>query len=111
MSSTTTTRQSLEEIFAAACSHARKAAVLASVESLLGWDERTMMPLQAATYRAEQAAALALLVHQHRTDPVQAERLAQLTESSLATAGPSHTQATIRLLSRDPSKRLSVWKP
>ena len=79
--------------------------MLASVESLLGWDERTMMPPQAATYRAEQAAALALLVHQHRTDPVQAERLAQLTESSLATAGPPHTQATIRLLSRDHAKQ------
>jgi len=79
--------------------------VLASVESLLGWDERTMMPPQAAAYRAEQAAALALLVHQHRTDPVQAERLAQLSESSLATAGPPPTQATIRLLSRDHAKQ------
>ena len=49
-------------LFAAACAHARHAAVLASVESLLGWDERTLMPPEAGGYRADQVAALATLV-------------------------------------------------
>ena len=45
------------------CRHARETALLGSVESLLGWDERTIMPPAAGAYRAEQMTFLAGMVH------------------------------------------------
>jgi carboxypeptidase Taq len=93
------------EALAAACGQARRAAVLASVEALLGWDEQTMMPPEAAAYRAEQAGALAALAHRERTDPRQGERLARLVAGRLATQGTPEEQATIRLLARDFAKQ------
>jgi carboxypeptidase Taq len=93
------------ELFAAACGHARRAAVLASVESLLGWDEQTMLPRGGGPHRADQATAMASIVHGLRTDPAQAERLAALADSSLATAGTPQEQTTIRLLKHDADKQ------
>ena len=52
-----------EELYQQACGHARQTALLASVESLLGWDERTMLPAEAGSYRAEQMALLSGMVH------------------------------------------------
>jgi len=94
-----------EESFAAACDHARRTALLASVEGLLGWDERTMMPVAAGGYRADQVAALGALVHRERIDPVQGERLAALAAGPLARDGSPETQATIRLLRHDFAKQ------
>ena len=54
--------------FAAACAHARQVAVLASVESLVHWDEQTMLPARAGGFRADQAEAMAAVVHARRTD-------------------------------------------
>jgi carboxypeptidase Taq len=93
------------ELFAAACGHARRGAVLASVEALLGWDEQTMLPRAGGPHRADQATALAAVVHTQRTDPAQAERLAALAASPLATAGAPQERATIRLLKRDADKQ------
>lgn len=91
--------------FAAACDHARRAAVLASVEALLGWDEQTMLPAAAGQHRADQAAELAAVVHRHRTDPAQGERLAALLAGPRAAHGSPEEQATIRLLHRDHAKQ------
>jgi carboxypeptidase Taq len=93
------------ELFAAACGHARRGAVLASVEAILGWDEQTMLPRAGGSHRADQATALAAVVHAHRTDPAQAERLAALAESPLAGAGSPQERATIRLLKHDADKQ------
>ena len=57
------------ETFAAARDHARRSAVLATIDALVGWDERTKMPPAAGGWRAEQAAELAAIVHRQRTDP------------------------------------------
>ncbi len=89
------------DAFAAACSQARRVAVLTSVDALLGWDEQTMMPRDAGGYRAEQAAALAALAHRERTDPRQGDRLARLASGSLADHGTPDERATIRLLGKD----------
>jgi carboxypeptidase Taq len=90
-----------EDVFAAAASHARRAAVLASVDAVLGWDERTMLPPAGGPHRADQAAAIAAATHAVRTDPAQGERLAALAAGPLATSGPPRQQAAIRLLKRD----------
>jgi carboxypeptidase Taq len=93
------------ELLAAACGHARRVAVLASVESLLGWDEQTMLPTAGGPHRADQATAMASIVHGLRTDPAQAERLAALAESPLATGGTPQERAAIRLLKHDADKQ------
>ena len=75
------------QLFKRVCAHARQAAVLASVESLLGWDEQTMMPPKAATHRAAQAEAVATLVHRQRSDPGYGEQLETLAAGPLAQEG------------------------
>lgn len=94
--------------FEAACGTAREAAVLASVESLLGWDERTFMPPKATAYRGEQAAALATLVHRRRTDPALGDVLARLAESPLAREGSLQQRAAVRLMAADFAKQSRV---
>ena len=94
-----------EDLFAEVCGHARRAATLASVEALLGWDEQTYLPPRAGGYRAEQAAAVAGLVHHLRTDPAHGERIAQLATGPLARSGPPAVAGTIRLLERDFTKQ------
>ena len=93
------------ETFAAARAHARRSAVLATIDALVGWDERTKMPPSAGGWRADQAAELAALVHRHRTDPRQGERLAELAAGPLASGGTAEEQATIRLLKHDFDKQ------
>jgi carboxypeptidase Taq len=93
------------ETFAAARDHARRSAVLATIDALVGWDERTKMPPRAGGWRAEQAAELAAIVHRHRTDPRQGERLAALAAGPLAAGGSPEEQATIRLLKHDFDKQ------
>ncbi|MDA0254247.1 MAG: carboxypeptidase M32 [Planctomycetota bacterium] len=96
---------SLAEHFAAARDHARQTAILAGVDALVGWDERTMMPVRAGGWRAEQAATLAAILHRQRTDPVQKERLEALADSALARDGSPEERATIRLLKHDFDKQ------
>ena len=93
------------ETFTAARDHARRSAVLATIDALVGWDERTKMPAAAGGWRAEQAAELAALVHRHRTDPRQGERLTTLAAGPLAAGGTPEEQATIRLLKHDFDKQ------
>ena len=58
-------------------------AVLSSVASLLGWDERTQMPPRAAAFRAEQLSAMAKLLHQRFTAPKIGDWLSQLESGEL----------------------------
>ncbi|MFM1903569.1 MAG: hypothetical protein RLZZ440_1469 [Planctomycetota bacterium] len=93
------------DLFAAAREHARRAALLATIDAAIGWDERTMMPLAGGAWRAEQAAELAAVVHRQRTDPRQGDRLAELAAGPLATGGTPAEQTTIRLLKHDFDKQ------
>lgn len=95
---------SAEELFAEVCGQARKAARLASVEAVLGWDEQTYLPPHGSGYRAEQAATMAELAHAARTDPAHGERLERLADGPLGREGPPEVAGTIRLLRRDFAK-------
>ncbi|MCI0358542.1 MAG: carboxypeptidase M32 [Planctomycetaceae bacterium] len=90
------------------CSHARASAILESIESVLGWDERTYMPEAAGAYRAEQMTFVSGLIHRRRTDPRLGELLAQLTGSDLAKDPHSDAGTTIRQLKRDYDKRIKL---
>jgi len=101
-------RSPTEQLFDEVCAHARQTAVLASVESLLGWDEQTMMPPLAAAHRAAQVEAVATLVHRRRCDPAYGERLASLAAGPLVRDGSPQVRAAIRLLGRDFAKHARV---
>ena len=80
----------------------QQTAVFSSIEELLGWDERTLLPAQAGPYRAEQMTVLAGLIHQRRTAPVIGEWLSTLessVKSNLQEGSP--TAAEIREARRD----------
>jgi carboxypeptidase Taq len=49
--------------------HLRQTAALAQVAGILSWDQEAMMPPAGAGQRAEQASALAAVIHARRADP------------------------------------------
>lgn len=98
----------LEKTYDALLAHSRETALLASVESLLGWDERTQLPPAGNEYRAEQMTYLAGVVHKRRTDPRLGEWLGELTASPLAADRTSDSGATIRELKRQYDKKVRL---
>src|SRR5690606_35923168 len=79
-----------------------------SIEALLGWDERTYMPVAAGAYRAEQIAYLSGRVHERRTSPRIKEWLDDVADSDLVSDPHSDTATTIRQLRRDYDKRVKL---
>ena len=65
-------------LYSEICQHARRTAVLASINETLGWDERTHLPPAGGEYRAEQSTLLAGLIHQSWVDPKFGEQLEEL---------------------------------
>lgn len=90
------------------CAHAREAALLDTIQSILGWDERCRMPEAGGDYRAEQMKLLAGLHHERLTDPRMGDWLGELSASPLAAEPFSDTGATIRQLKRDYEKRIKL---
>lgn len=90
------------------CHHARETALIGSIESLLGWDERTLMPVAAGEYRAEQITYLSGLMHRRRTDPQVGRWLEELAGSPLAADPHRDAGATIRQLKREHDKLVKV---
>ncbi len=94
-----------EETYTLLCSHVREATILASIQELLEWDERTKMPPAGGAYRADQAAYVAGLVHQKQTAPIMGEWLAELADGPLAADPTSDTGAVIKHLRHDYDKK------
>ena len=90
------------------CQHARRTALLGSIEEVLGWDERTKMPPAGAEHRAEQMTVLSGIIHQRRTDPDFGRWLAELSESPLAADPHGDSGTTIRRLKRQYDKRVKL---
>jgi carboxypeptidase Taq len=91
---------STEKIYSNLCDYIRQTALLASVEYLLGWDERTLMPVAGAEHRAQQMTLLAGMIHQRHTAPQVGEWLDALTDSPLAADPHSDSGTVIRELKR-----------
>ena len=66
------------------CRFVYETALLQSTESLLGWDERCLLPPAAADFRAEQMTLLSGMIHQRQTDARLGEWLTGLVDSPLA---------------------------
>jgi carboxypeptidase Taq len=97
-----------EQLYEQLCQNVRQTALLAATENALGWDERTMMPPEAAEYRAEQMTLLAGLIHERRTDKRLGEWLGELAASPLAEDPHSDAGTTLRQLKRDYDKRVKL---
>lgn len=82
------------------CDHARQTATLASVGSLLGWDQETYMPPAGAAFRAEQQAMIAEMAHARATDPRVGDWLSAC-ESDAAVKDDPRFAANLRELRRD----------
>jgi len=90
------------------CNEVRQTAMIESIQELLGWDERTMMPAAAGEYRAEQITYLSGLAHGRRTDAQLGAWLDELADSPLAADPHSPAGATIREVRRDYEKRCKL---
>ncbi len=101
-------KESPESLLDRVVIHARQTAVLESINSVLGWDERTMMPTEAGDFRAEQMTLVAGLIHERWTNREFGEWLGQLAESPLAADPHSDAGATIRRLKRQHDKRVKL---
>ena len=74
----------------------REIALLGSVSSVLGWDERTQMPPKGAEHRASQSSLLAKLMHERLTAPRIGELLASVETSPLMNGGDSDVAVNVR---------------
>jgi len=75
-------------------------ATLDSISSLVSWDQETCMPTAAGTFRAEQAAALAALIHARRTSEEFAGLIAD-AESDPGIEPGTALHASVREFRRD----------
>jgi carboxypeptidase Taq len=82
--------------------------LLSSIESLLGWDERCLLPAAAAEYRADQMTLLSGMIHVRQTDPRLGDWLTELAASPLAADPASLSGATIRQLKRQYDKKVKL---
>ncbi|HEY2826842.1 MAG TPA: carboxypeptidase M32, partial [Pirellulales bacterium] len=73
----------VDSVYGQLAEHMRETALLGSIESLLGWDERTMLPAAAGEYRAEQITLMAGMLHRRRTDPKLGEWLNALVAEKM----------------------------
>src|SRR5262249_60656214 len=69
--------------------------LLGSCAGVLGWDERTYMPRQGSSHRAEQMALLARLTHEMVVAPEIGALLAELQSSP--PTGPAHSVASANI--------------
>lgn len=74
----------------------REIALLGSVNSVLGWDERTQMPEKGAEHRAAQSSLLARMVHEQFTSPRIDELLRTVEGSQLVKDPESNGAANMR---------------
>lgn len=76
----------------------RRAATLASVSALLGWDQETYMPPGGAEGRAEQRSMIATMVHERRTSARVGELIGACEQDSSLDA---RERANLREMRRD----------
>lgn len=88
-------------------SHLRQTAALAQVSGLLSWDQEAVMPPKGAAQRAEQAGAMAAVLHARRTDPRIPEWIAAIDRAALSpfdAANVAEAEREHRLATRLPAR-------
>lgn len=100
----------IEQTYDRLCRHLREAAVIGSIDALVGYDEQTVMPPAAAEYRGEQAAWISGIGHEKWTDPRLGEWLAALAGSDYTRDPQSDSAAVIREAVRGYTQRTQLPK-
>lgn len=100
--------EAAREIYDRLCQYVRETALLASIDAVLGWDERTMLPPAAGDYRAEQITLLAGMVHRRWTNPELGRWLTVLLETPLAADKHSDTGANIHWLKWEYDRKVKL---
>ncbi|MBN1395713.1 MAG: carboxypeptidase M32 [Pirellulales bacterium] len=95
------------KLFDEVCQHARRTATLASINELLGWDERTMLPPGGAEHRADQSTLLAGMIHQRWIDEKFGERLEELS-ARLSEENGADAAVVVRRLKRQRDKKVKL---
>jgi carboxypeptidase Taq len=90
------------------CRFVHETALLQSIESLLGWDERCLLPAAAADYRAEQMTLLAGLIHRRQTDRQLGDWLAELAAAPPDHEGAGEIGCNLRQLKRQYDKKTKL---
>jgi carboxypeptidase Taq len=78
----------------------REINLLGSVDSVLGWDERVMMPPKGAEHRANQSSLIARITHQQFTAPRVGELLSAVEGTDLVRDPESDAAVNVRELRR-----------
>lgn len=84
--------------------------LLGSCASVLGWDERTYMPREGSTHRAEQMALLARLGHEMLTAPEIGELLAVVEAGPVGRHGDTPEAANVREIRRTYNRAVKLPK-
>src|SRR5437667_12271947 len=87
----------------------KEARLLESCGAVLGWDERTYMPHQGSSHRAEQMALLARMTHEMATAPEIGELLSELEDSQVA-KGNGTKAANVREIRRSYNRAVKLPK-
>jgi carboxypeptidase Taq len=90
------------------CDHARRTALLVTIDATLGWDERVYLPSAAGDYRAEQSTLLAGLIHQRWLEPQFGDQIRELAASPFAADPQSDEGVVIRRLKRQYDKKVKL---
>ena len=87
---------------------AKETALLASANTLFGWDERTQMPAKGTEHRSNQMSLISRLVHERATSPRIGEQLAELERSDLMKEPASDAATNIRELRRSYDRKVKL---
>ncbi|HWE02751.1 MAG TPA: carboxypeptidase M32 [Tepidisphaeraceae bacterium] len=74
----------------------KQIALLGSIGSVLGWDERTQLPEKGTAHRADQASLLATMIHERFTAPAIDHLLAEVETSDLMSDRESDAAVNVR---------------
>ncbi len=88
--------------------HSRETAYYESMGQLLGWDQRTQIPIKGHAHRHNQFAMLAKWVHSRATDPRVGEHLARVEGADLVRDPNSTAAVNVREWRRDYDRALKI---
>ncbi len=98
----------MEQIYEQVCNYARQTALIASIESALGWDEHVNLPASAGEYRAEQITYLVGLIHQRWIEKQFGDWLEALAAGPLAADETADAAINISRLKRQRDKKVRL---
>lgn len=80
--------------------HLKQTAALGQVAGLLSWDQEAVMPRRGASQRAEQAGAMAAVIHKRKTDQRIPEWIAGIDRSELSAFDTCNVDEALRVHER-----------